>query len=321
MPKIYKRLKCLLLRILIIFLFCMLVFIPIAAASENDRTNVYPLPIAELATIFSDWLTQSGYTVHSSQTNMGRVRLEAVQGRETWQIDLVPHSALATETQTQYTGTEPGPPDMPGQIASHVKAYLKSDSAKGDGVKQSIPATVVDQLRSVVCIKASFEDENTQFSGFLVDAQGLIISTTHSLKNLQKIRVTHYDGRQYTGDLIKIDHEKDLALVKIDLNQKTFVSLTTGRPTLKMGEKVFTIGCPYELIGTIYSGVVNGLPRKVNRMPYWQVNMEIHPGSSGSPVFDVGGNLVGIVKGRYRGTETIGFLIPVETIIDFITDE
>jgi serine protease Do len=46
--------------------------------------------------------------------------------------------------------------------------------------------------------------------------------------------------------------------------------------------------------------------------------MEIHIGSSGSPVFDVQGNLVGIVKGRYRGTQTIGFLIPLETIIAFV---
>jgi serine protease Do len=58
----------------------------------------------------------------------------------------------------------------------------------------------------------------------------------------------------------------------------------------------------------------------VDKLTYWQVNMEIHPGSSGSPVFDVQGNLVGIVKGRYRGTKSIGFLIPLETIIAFVKE-
>jgi serine protease Do len=46
--------------------------------------------------------------------------------------------------------------------------------------------------------------------------------------------------------------------------------------------------------------------------------MEIHPGSSGSPVFDANGRLVGIVKGRYRGTNSIGFVIPLETITSFM---
>jgi len=48
--------------------------------------------------------------------------------------------------------------------------------------------------------------------------------------------------------------------------------------------------------------------------------MKIYPGSSGSPVFDVQGNLVAIVKGRHRGTDSIGFLIPLETIIEFVRE-
>jgi serine protease Do len=85
-----------------------------------------------------------------------------------------------------------------------------------------------------------------------------------------------------------------------------------------MGEKVYSVGCPMDLVGSVFPGIINGPPRRVNELTYWQVNMEIHPGSSGSPVFDVQGNLVGIVKGRYRGTQTIGFLIPIETIIAFV---
>ena len=50
----------------------------------------------------------------------------------------------------------------------------------------------------------------------------------------------------------------------------------------------------------------------------WQVNMRIHPGSSGSPVFDLEGNLVAMVKGRYRGAETVGFLIPFASLMEFI---
>jgi serine protease Do len=55
-------------------------------------------------------------------------------------------------------------------------------------------------------------------------------------------------------------------------------------------------------------------------MPFWQVNMDIYPGSSGSPVFDGQGRLIGMVKGRYRGTSSIGFVIPLETIISFVQE-
>ena len=65
-------------------------------------------------------------------------------------------------------------------------------------------------------------------------------------------------------------------------------------------------------------GIVEGPPAMVNGQPLWQVNMEVLPGSSGSPVFDQDGRLVGVVKGRYRGTETRGFLIPIDTILEFL---
>jgi len=146
----------------------------------------------------------------------------------------------------------------------------------------------------------------------------LIICTTHDLEKLQEITVILYDGQEYKGNLVKFDAHKDLALVRADLASKNIVSLAKGRNLLEIGERVFTIGCPVNLLGTVYSGIVNGPPRRVKELTFWQVNMEIHPGSSGSPVFDENGRLAGIVKGRYRGTTSIGFVIPLETITSFI---
>ena len=88
-----------------------------------------------------------------------------------------------------------------------------------------------------------------------------------------------------------------------------------------MGERVFSIGCPNNLWGTLSPGTINGPPRLVNVRPLWQVEMNIYPGSSGSPVFDAQGQLVAMVKGRYRGTSTVGFLTPLETMIAFLLNE
>jgi serine protease Do len=140
------------------------------------------------------------------------------------------------------------------------------------------------------------------------------------LKNLQEITVILYDGRQLKANLVKMDTHRDLALLDINAKFNTFISVAEGRNLLGMGESLYSVGCPIDVRGTIYSGIINSPPRRVNDLPLWQVNMHIHPGSSGSPVFDVQGNLVAIVKGRYRGTDSVGFLIPLETIIDFATD-
>jgi serine protease Do len=61
-------------------------------------------------------------------------------------------------------------------------------------------------------------------------------------------------------------------------------------------------------------------PKRVEDLILWQVQMKIYPGSSGSPVFDGMGKLVGIVTGRYRGTDSVGFLIPFGTLMEFLKE-
>jgi serine protease Do len=111
-----------------------------------------------------------------------------------------------------------------------------------------------------------------------------------------------------------------LALLHIPIEMDVAISLVASRNLLEMGETVFSVGCPINHSGTIYIGKINGPPRRIDELPLWQVQMEIHHGNSGSPVFDVNGNLVAMVKGRYRGTSTVGFLIPLETIIHFLKE-
>jgi serine protease Do len=246
------------------------------------------------------------------------VLLTATRAQEHWQIYLKPHSAQATEVQVSPPGYSAKDLTMPKELSAYISGYIKALSVKRDNVNQVIPPAVLSRIESVVCIKAKRGQENAQFSGFILNTDGLIISTTHDLETLQEIKVILHDGRELKGDLVKFDPHKDLALVRADLGPKHIVSLAKGRNLLEIGERVFTIGCPVNLIGTVYSGIVNGPPRRVEDLPFWQVNMEIHPGSSGSPVFDANGRLVGIVKGRYRGTNSIGFVIPLETITSFM---
>jgi serine protease Do len=109
-----------------------------------------------------------------------------------------------------------------------------------------------------------------------------------------------------------------LALISIRAKLNSVISLSGARSGLVEGEKLFSIGCPGNPSITVNSAFIIGPPRSMNNLPLWQVSMQTLPGSSGSPVFDTAGNLVAIVKGRYRGTDSVGFLTPLDTMREFL---
>jgi serine protease Do len=137
----------------------------------------------------------------------------------------------------------------------------------------------------------------------------------------QRLTVTLYDGREVEAKLLFRDPHADLSILQIALKTKTAIRLFEGRNLLGMGETIYSVGCPVKLRGTVYAGTINSPPRRMNDLPLWQVSMEIYHGSSGSPVFDENGKIVAMVKGRYRGTTTTGFLIPMETIFKFLKEK
>jgi len=197
----------------------------------------------------------------------------------------------------------------------------KNVTASVELYKEGIPQNVLALVEAVVCIEAVKGEKKEQYSGFFIDDNGTIISTTHNLDDFDQFSVGLHDGRKMKGEIIRFDRHKDLSLIKIDLKSTSHIMLTRGRKNLQMGEQVFSLGCPLNLVGTVFTGIVNGPPRRVDDLTYWQVNIEIHPGSSGSPVFDMNGKLVGVVKGRYRGTHSIGFLIPLDAIAAFMSEK
>jgi len=295
-----------------------------ASAGLKNCLKTYPLPLAELEKLITDRFKRNSFEIAKTTLKMGKIELRAVKTTQLWQIVLIPHSALATDVYAHYyvnnTSDARHVKELWDFIAKHISGETTPERSQNESTQQVIPSAVLSKIESVVCIKAETKKGQIQLSGFAVNKEGLIICTAHNLKNLQRVSVVLYDGSKLSGSVVKIDHHRDLALLHIDAKLDTFISLADGRNLLGMGEWLYSVGCPIDLGGTVYPGMINGPPRYVGNLPLWQINMEIHPGSSGSPVFDVQGTLVAIVKGRYRGTASIGFLIPLETIIDFAYD-
>ncbi len=290
------------------------------AYNESQFNKTYSLPINEIEQVVTEWFHRSGQEVKHVPLEMGQIRLNIKYDKISCQIDLKPNSPLATDIKVDCVIN--GIPDnaIPEKLWTYIDGYVKGPSFSERSSNQNIPIPVLEHIESVVCIKAVSGNKNIQFSGFIVDKKGLIVCTAHDLKGLEEVTVVIYDGSVQNGRILKTDPDRDLSIVKIVSESDTFISLGKGRNLLGIGEKVFTVGCPIDLSSTIYSGMINSPPRKVNDQVLWQVNMEIHPGSSGSPVFDIEGNIVAVVKGRYRGTQSVGFLIPYETIIEFLNE-
>ena len=169
-------------------------------------------------------------------------------------------------------------------------------------------------------IQSAADHSTIQVSGFIIDQKGTIICTTHGLRQFKTITFTDSKGRIHEGEVVKSDPQTDLALIRTTINPRAHISLASGKRTLIEGALVYSIGCPVNQANTVTAGTVNQPPVRANQLVYWQVNMEILPGSSGSPVFDRQGMLVGMIKGRYREDNSIGFLIPADRIKHFINE-
>ncbi len=283
----------------------------------------FPAQASEVADIISKWLTDRGFALHREFSRPGHIHLTAWNPRNSWDITVTPRSALASAARMIHDGEESS-----GQACRRLQGYIEgylagtppAPVAQPPGHRSTVPTVVLDKLDTVVCLHAQSARQTIQFSGFVVDPNGLVLCTAHDLIDRQGVTVTFYDGTQVPGRIAQLDTERDLALVECSGSGLAFVPLATGRNLLGMGERVFSIGCPNNLEGVMAPGVISGPPRLVNDQPLWQVEMDIYPGSSGSPVFDDRGHIVAMVKGRYRGTSAVGFLTPLETIIAFLLD-
>jgi serine protease Do len=287
-------------------------------AGTDSSFELYALPAKELETVVREWLSRFGFEAQRAKLDADGVRLTITRPAEKWQITIRPQTPSTTEFRASAVTNALKRDVTARQMAAYIAEYIRKSSGKEEVSNQSIPPAVLSQIDAAVCLSTRSKTKSSQQTGFVVDTQGLVLTTIHDVETFHDIAVTLYDGRELDGEVIKKNIDQDLALINIRAGLENAVSLAKGRNLLGMGERVYAVGCPIGLGGSVFAGIINGPPRRVGKLTYWQVNMEIHQGSSGSPVFDVQGNLVGVVKGRYRGTQTIGFLIPLETIAAFV---
>lgn len=156
----------------------------------------------------------------------------------------------------------------------------------------------------------------SQGSGFLVSADGYIMTNAHVVKNAEKIVAVLNDGREMDAVLVGADPHTDIAIVKID--GRDFPYLTLGNSDgIDIGEWVIAIGSPFQLEASLTVGVVSAKGRQNLRLAdledFIQTDAAINPGNSGGPLLDLNSEVIGInsaICSRNGGYMGIGFAIP-----------
>lgn len=286
--------------------------------AESDE-KVLLIPLGELESVLTPWLKEAGFTLSRTPLSMGGVKLVAHRGEADIQIILEPRSPLAAAVRLEYEDGGGRSENFKRDIWQRLDKYILSlGGASGrpnkDGL-ESLPA----QAESIVCIVATNPVRKEQFTGFVIDKQGLIIATAHGLGDAQDISIMTSKGEVYKGSLITADRTRDLALLRMEGEVTSFISLAAAKTNIRQDETLYAVGCSSQNKIIVHSGKIFDTPRRVDGIPLWQINMDIQPGSSGSPVFNEAGELTAVVKGRFRGTDSIGFLIPFAVLSDFLT--
>ncbi len=156
-----------------------------------------------------------------------------------------------------------------------------------------------------------------QGSGFIVAADGVILTNAHVVRDAESVRVKLADRREFDADVLGVDPATDVAVLKIDATD--LPSVHFGDPEkLRVGDYVLAIGSPFGFEQSATSGIVSAKGRSLpgdSYVPFIQTDVAVNPGNSGGPLFDAGGRVVGInaqIYSRTGGYEGLSFAIPID---------
>jgi serine protease Do len=153
-------------------------------------------------------------------------------------------------------------------------------------------------------------------SGFIIDANGYVVTNNHVVDDAKDIEVTLTDGSEYPAKVIGTDAKTDLALLKVEAKKPLPYVSFGDSDTMRIGDWVMAVGNPFGLGGTVTAGIVSARGRDIHEGPYddfLQIDAAINQGNSGGPTFSTDGSVIGIntaIVSPTGGSVGIGFAIP-----------
>ena len=163
-------------------------------------------------------------------------------------------------------------------------------------------------------------------SGVVISTDGYIVTNHHVIAGADTITVRMNNGVSYEAILIGSDEGSDTAVIWIDTDEPLKAAQLGCSSDLIVGEKVFAIGNPLgSLGGTLTDGIISATARQIMvggaQMTLLQTNAAVNPGNSGGGLFNMAGELIGVVNAKYsqNDVEGLGFAIPVDTVYEVVS--
>jgi S1-C subfamily serine protease len=229
--------------------------------------------------------------------------------------------------------------DLPIAAAASARPTALPTSVSGEVIAAAdaeylLLANVYERSApSVVSVEARGPNsELTRGSGFIIDRAGHIVTTAHVVANARELRVVFHEGEAHEARLIGADPFSDLAVIKVSSDGLRLHPLTIGdSATVRVGQRAITIGNPFGLNASMSVGIISGVGRSlfsaalIERGPLAgfqnpsiiQIDAPINPGSSGGPLLNSEGLVVGVTtairtdSGVFAG---VGFAVPSQTL-------
>ncbi|CAM3819775.1 HtrA protease/chaperone protein OS=Castellaniella defragrans (strain DSM / CCUG 39792 / 65Phen)OX=1437824 GN=BN940_05451 PE=3 SV=1 [Castellaniella denitrificans] len=155
-------------------------------------------------------------------------------------------------------------------------------------------------------------------SGFVISADGYILTNNHVVDNSNGIFVTMTNGKEYKAKVIGTDARTDIALIKIDASGLKPIPIGDS-DKLRKGQWVLAIGSPFGLDSTVTAGIVSAINRDTgDYLPFIQTDVAVNPGNSGGPLINLQGQVVGInsqIISRSGGFMGISLAIPIDEVM------
>lgn len=221
---------------------------------------------------------------------------------------------------TPLLGQQPASPNDSGSSAVHPSGIAQSPQ-KPRHPRKNVATIAKETKGAVVSIVMADKSGQpiAQGSGFVVSRNGLIVTNYHVIKNGTSAVVKLPDGALFTVDgVLAFDKKRDIAVIKAHGNNFKTVALGDS-DRLQVGEEVVAIGSPLSLESTVSNGILSGIRSEgqdafgpVN--PLLQITAPISHGSSGGPLFNMFGQVVGITSAALVGGENLNFAIPINDV-------
>ncbi len=203
-------------------------------------------------------------------------------------------------------------------------AALLSDASQASQASPELTELAEKLQASVVVLEvdAVFGDPTSTGTGFFISKDGQIATNHHVIEGARSIVARAHDGRTVRVEaIVATDEENDLAVIRVEAGE--YVPLTLGHSSsIETGERVVVLGNPLGLDFTLSEGIVSAvrdageLDDRGLEVPHLQISAPISFGSSGSPVVDLSGEVIGVVASGFDDSMNLNFAVPVDILVE-----